>query len=44
MARREKLGRNYSEDMFTRNALRVHPKNTQVLTGPGGPMRGGIRL
>lgn len=42
--RREKLGRNYSEEMFTRNALRVHPKNLMPLTGPSGPMRGGIRL
>lgn len=42
--RRTKLGRNYSEEMFTRNALRVHPKNLLVLTGPNGPMRGGIRL
>lgn len=41
---RAKLGRDYSEDMFTRNAVRVHPKNLMPLTGPIGPMRGGIRL
>lgn len=44
MARRRSLGRRHSERMFTRNAMRVHPKNIAVLTGPGGPMRGGIRL
>lgn len=42
--RREKLGRDYSEEMFTRNALRVHPKNMLALSGGSGPMRGGIRL
>lgn len=44
MARRHRLGRRHSERMFTRNALRVHPRNVAVLTGAGGPMRGGIRL
>lgn len=42
--KRYKLSSGNSQEMFTRNALRVHPKNVQVLTGPGGPMRGGIRL
>lgn len=44
MALREKLGRDYSEDMFTANAMRVHPKNSLSTTGAPGPMRGGIRL
>jgi len=42
--RRQALGRDYSQEMFTRNALRTHPKNLMPLTGPNGPMRGGIRL
>jgi len=37
--RRHKLGRRHSESMFTRNAMRVHPRNLSV-----GPQRGGIRL
>lgn len=41
---RRKLSRGYSEDMFTRNAQRVHPMNAVPLSGPFGPMRGGIRL
>ena len=41
---RAKLGRDYSEEMFTRNALRIHPHNLMPLTGVCGPMRGGIRL
>lgn len=41
---RRKLGRDYSEDMFTRNAVRTHPLNAMPLTGLNGPMRGGIRL
>lgn len=40
MAYRRKLSRGHSERMFTRNAMRVHPKN---VVG-SGPMRGGIRL
>lgn len=41
---RRELSQGYSESMFTRNAMRVHPKNLLPLTGPAGPMRGGIRL
>lgn len=41
---RRKLDMGVSQSMFTRNAMRVHPFNANVLTGPGGPMRGGIRL
>lgn len=44
MRHRRKLGRRSSESMFTRHAMRVHPKNVAVLTGAFGPMRGGIRL
>lgn len=44
MARRHKMGRTHSKKMFSRNALRVHPFNAGIMTGPGGPMRGGIRL
>lgn len=44
MAKRHSLSRGVSQHMFTRNAMRVHPFNSNVLTGPGGPMRGGIRL
>lgn len=44
MSRRYELSNGRSQSMFTRNALRVHPYNGGVLTGPGGPMRGGIRL
>lgn len=44
MARRHRIDYNVSQSMFTRNALRVHPYNSNVMTGPGGPMRGGIRL
>ena len=44
MAKRHELSNSYSQSMFTRNAMRVHPFNSNVLTGPGGPMRGGIRL
>lgn len=42
--RRRKLGVNVSQRMFTRGAMKVHPFNSNVMTGPGGPMRGGIRL
>lgn len=44
MSKRYELDRGVSQSMFTRNAMRVHPFNSNVLTGPGGPMRGGIRL
>jgi len=39
--RRHKLSMRKSKRMFSRNTL-PHPMNG--LTGPGGPMRGGIRL
>lgn len=42
MGKRESLSRDYSEEMFSRNAAYVHPKNR--LRGSLGPMRGGIRL
>lgn len=38
--RRKRLARGRSRRMFTRGALRVHPKNAYNT----GPMRGGIRL
>lgn len=44
MSKRFELSLNASQSMFTRNAMRVHPYNSNVITGPGGPMRGGIRL
>lgn len=44
MRKRHGLRLGVSQRMFTRNALRVHPYNSNTLTGPGGPMRGGIRL
>ena len=44
MSKREGLDRDYSEDMFTRNAMRVHPKNSLFGAAYSGPMRGGIRL
>lgn len=44
MSRRHELSNSYSQSLFTRNAMRVHPFNGPILTGPGGPMRGGIRL
>lgn len=44
MAKRHKIGLHHSKKMFSRNAMRVHPFNSGLLTGPGGPMRGGIRL
>ncbi|WNK12830.1 MAG: hypothetical protein [Microvirus sp.] len=37
--KRSKMGNKQSKSHFTRNAVRVHPKNTPAL-----PMRGGIRL
>lgn len=37
--RRHKMGRRASESYFTRNAMRVHPRNLGT-----GPRRGGIRL
>lgn len=39
--RRKALSRSHSKGMFTRHALRVHPKNMMNFAGP---MRGGIRL
>lgn len=39
--RRHKMNRRSSEKMFTRGALRVHPRNA---TGGGSVMRGGIRF
>lgn len=44
MHRRHGLDRRVSQRMFTKGAMRVHPFNSSVMTGPGGPMRGGIRL
>lgn len=44
MSKRFELDRGPSSRMFTKHALRVHPFNGNVMTGPGGPMRGGIRL
>lgn len=44
MSKRHEIPLAQSQSMFTRNAMRVHPFNGNVLTGPGGPMRGGIRL
>lgn len=45
MSKRHALSNSYSQSMFTKHAMRVHPFNTgPVMTGPGGPMRGGIRL
>lgn len=44
MSKRHKMRLGKSKGMFTRNALKVHPFNSGVMTGPGGPMRGGIRL
>lgn len=42
--KRHELSNSYSQSMFTKHAQRVHPFNSNVMTGPGGPMRGGIRL
>lgn len=44
MSKRYKIGRRSSQSMFRRGASRIHPFNGNVMTGPGGPMRGGIRL
>lgn len=44
MSKRYHIPLSQSQSMFTRHAMRVHPFNSNVLTGPGGPMRGGIRL
>jgi len=44
MSKRHELSNSYSQSMFTKHAMRVHPYNSNVITGPGGPMRGGIRL
>lgn len=42
--KRHSMSNKYSQSLFTRTAKRVHPRNGTRLTGPGGPMRGGIRL
>lgn len=42
--KRRKLDLGRSRKMFSRGARNVHPFNSNVMTGPGGPMRGGIRL
>ena len=39
MAKRQKMGKRRSRRLFTRTAVKVHPKNMW-----GAPMRGGIRL
>lgn len=44
MSKRHSMSRRHSKRSFTKNAIRVHPFNSGVMTGPGGPMRGGIRL
>lgn len=44
MRKRHGLSRGRSKRMFTKSAQSVHPFNSGVMTGPGGPMRGGIRL
>lgn len=44
MAKRFKMSRGKSQKMFRKGAQSVHPFNAGVRTGPGGPMRGGIRL
>lgn len=44
MSKRHSLSRGVSQRMFTRHAMNVHPFNANVMTGPGGPMRGGIRM
>lgn len=41
MAKRHKMGRSQSKRNFTRNAVKVHRKNSLQFAGP---MRGGIRL
>lgn len=42
MAKRHGMSRGGSRRHFTRNAMRVHPKNG--LSGGAASMRGGIRL
>lgn len=44
MSKRHEMSLSASQSYFTRNAMKVHPFNANVMTGPGGPMRGGIRL
>lgn len=44
MSKRHKVGLRSSRRMFRRGAQSVHPFNSNVMTGPGGPMRGGIRF
>lgn len=39
MARRSKMSRGHSRQVFSKGARRVHPKNVV-----SNPMRGGIRL
>lgn len=41
--KRHKMSLSKSRKHFTRNAVSPHPLN-MMMTGPGGPMRGGIRL
>lgn len=41
MARRGKMSRGHSREVFRKGALRVHGKN---VLGSAMPMRGGIRL
>lgn len=42
--KRHKMSNGHSKKLFSRTAMRVHPFNGGRLTGPGSPMRGGIRL
>lgn len=42
MSKRAKMSRQGSKEHFTRNAVRVHPKNNPPPRGM--PMRGGIRM
>lgn len=41
--KRRRMERRESRRNFSRNAQRVHPRNT-LSSGISGPMRGGIRL
>lgn len=42
--KRHKMSRGSSVSNFNRGARSIHPFNAGVRSGPGGPMRGGIRL
>ena len=44
MRKRRKMTRKGSRRNFSKNAVRVHPKNSGNMTKNVGPMRGGIRL